>query len=109
MIMSDTQAPVLLKPSGRLDANTSERFENEMLEQLSQSPQGMVMDFSGLGYVSSAGLRVVLLAAKKVKAAGGRFVLCGVSPAILEVFRVSGFLSILTVVPDRDAALAHFN
>lgn len=106
--MSQIQTPVLLHPTGRLDANTSERFEHEMLEQLSASPQGMVMDFSDIGYVSSAGLRVVLLAAKKVKAAGGTFVLCGVSAPILEVFRVSGFLSILTVVPDRDAALTRF-
>ena len=106
--MSDVQTPVLLQPSGRLDANTSQQFESEMLAQLNESPQGMVMDFSNLSYVSSAGLRVVLLAAKKVKAAGGRFVLCGISPAILEVFRVSGFLSILTVAPDRDAALAKF-
>jgi anti-anti-sigma factor len=106
--MSDVQSPVLLQPSGRLDANTSERFESEMIEQLSHSPKGMVMDFSEIGYVSSAGLRVVLLAAKKVKAMGGTFVLCGISPAILEVFRVSGFLSILTVTPDRDAALARF-
>lgn len=106
--MSATRTPVLLNPTGRLDANTSERFENEMLEQLGASPQGMVMDFSSIGYVSSAGLRVVLLAAKKVKAAGGTFVLCGLSPSIQEVFRVSGFLSILTVAADRDAALAHF-
>lgn len=106
--MSELRTPALLQPSGRLDANNSERFESEMLEQLNQSPKGMVMDFSDIGYVSSAGLRVVLLAAKKVKAAGGTFVLCGISPAILEVFRVSGFLSILTVTPDRNAALAHF-
>lgn len=106
--MSELQSPVLLCPSGRLDANTSERFESEVLEQVSQSPKGMVMDFSEIGYVSSAGLRVVLLAAKKVKAAGGTFVLCGISPAIREVFRVSGFLSILTVEPDREAALAQF-
>lgn len=106
--MSELQSPALLCPSGRIDANNSERFESEMLEQLSQSPKGLVMDFSEIGYVSSAGLRVVLLAAKKVKAAGGTFVLCGISPAVLEVFRVSGFLSILTVTPDRASALARF-
>lgn len=106
--MSETQSPVLLQPTGRLDANTSKDFEKEVLEQLSQSPEGAVMDFSDLRYVSSAGLRVVLLAAKKVKAAGGTFVLCGLSPSILEVFRISGFLSILTVEPDRGAAMARF-
>ena len=68
--MSETQSPILLQPTGRLDANTSKDFEKEVLEQLSQSPDGAVMDFSELRYVSSAGLRVVLLAAKKVKATG---------------------------------------
>lgn len=107
-IMSDVQRSVLLAPSGRLDANTSADFEKEVMQHLSLSPGGMVMDFSGLRYVSSAGLRVVLLAAKKLKAAGGTFVLCGLSASIEEVFKISGFLSILTVEPDRDAAMAHF-
>ncbi len=107
--MSDAQTPALLHPSGRLDANNSAQFEKDMLEVLDRSPHGMVMDFSELGYVSSAGLRVVLLAAKKVKAAGGTFVLCGLSPSVSEVFKISGFLSILTVVPDRGAALARFS
>jgi serine/threonine-protein kinase RsbW len=107
-IMSDVQSSVLLAPSGRLDANTSAEFEKEVMQHLSLSPRGMVMDFSGLRYVSSAGLRVVLLAAKKLKSAGGTFVLCGLSAPIEEVFKISGFLSILTVEPDRDAAMAHF-
>jgi serine/threonine-protein kinase RsbW len=106
--MSEATGPAVLAPSGRLDANTAPAFEKEMLAGLDRAPRGMVMDFSGLGYVSSAGLRVVLLAAKKVKAAGGAFVLCGLAPPIAEVFRVSGFLSILTVEPDRASALAHF-
>jgi anti-anti-sigma factor len=107
--MSDTPGPVLLTPSGRLDTNTSAEFEKDVMAQLSRQPRAMVMDFSGLGYVSSAGLRVVLLAAKRMKAAGGAFVLCGLSPSVAEVFKVSGFLSILTVEPDRDAALARVN
>lgn len=106
--MSEATCPAVLAPAGRLDANTSPAFEQEMLDELTRSPHGLVMDFSALLYVSSAGLRVVLLAAKKVKAQGGVFVLCGLKPAIAEVFRVSGFLSILTVEPDRAAALARF-
>ncbi|HJU15925.1 MAG TPA: anti-sigma factor antagonist [Stellaceae bacterium] len=106
--MSETTSPAVLAPCGRLDANTSPEFEREMLEELNRSPNGMVMDFSKLDYVSSAGLRVVLLAAKRVKAAGGVFVLCGLGPTIAEVFKVSGFLSILMVEPDCAAALARF-
>lgn len=106
--MSEAISPAVLAPAGRLDATTSPAFEREMLEELTRSPHGLVMDFSALGYVSSAGLRVVLLAAKKVKAQGGVFVLCGLAPTIAEVFRVSGFLSILAVEPDRAAALARF-
>lgn len=107
-MMSQPPDPAVLAPFGRLDASTSPAFEQEMLDALDRAPRGLVMDFSALLYVSSAGLRVVLLAAKKAKAAGGLFVLCGLKPTIAEVFKVSGFLSILTVEPDRAAALAHF-
>lgn len=106
--MTEPNSPVLLAPEGRLDASNATAFEAEMLAVLPQSSIGLVMDFGGLSYVSSAGLRVVLLAAKKVKAGGGRFVLCGLSPQIAEVFKVSGFLAILNVAPNRAAAFAQF-
>ena len=64
-----------------------------------------MVDFSALTYVSSAGLRVILMAAKRVKQSQGKLVLFGLSPQVREVFEISGFLKILDVVDDRAAAL----
>lgn len=66
----------------------------------------VVIDFAALDYISSAGLRVVLMTAKRAKQGKGTLVLCGLQPHVKEVFEISGFLKILEVAPDRLAALA---
>jgi anti-anti-sigma factor len=89
---------------GRLDSATSSTFEKS-IETLFTQPGGRALfDFAGIDYVSSAGLRVVLMAAKRARQAQGRLVLCGLSPHVKEVFEISGFLKILTVVDAREAA-----
>ena len=66
----------------------------------------MVLDLARLDYISSAGLRVVLLLAKKLKQAGGALALCDIQPSVREVFEISGFLAILTVCDTRAQAVA---
>ncbi len=63
-----------------------------------------ILDLAGLAFTSSAGLRVFLALAKRIKTAGGQLVFCAVQPAVREVFEVSGFTRILTLVPDLAAA-----
>lgn len=94
---------------GRLDSGNSAAFETEVMQRLDRSPRAMVFDFAGLTYVSSAGLRVVLLTAKRLRSRGSQFVLCGLSEPVRDVFKISGFLSVLTVEPDRNAALGRLN
>ena len=65
-----------------------------------------VVDFSQLAYISSAGLRVLLMAAKRVKTENGALILCGMQDHIQEVFEISGFLQILTVAGTRQEAEA---
>jgi stage II sporulation protein AA (anti-sigma F factor antagonist) len=67
-----------------------------------------VLDFAGLDYISSAGLRMVLVVAKRLKQESGLLVLCGMQPHVHEVFDISGFLAILNVEPTRSEALARF-
>jgi len=100
--MSET----ILKPVGRLDSHTAPGFEQEVLGALASGTTRMLIDFSELQYVSSAGLRIVLIAAKKLKATGGKLALCSLSESIAEVFNISGFSSILNIQPDQAAALA---
>jgi len=102
------ESPLIVAPEGRLDSNTSSGFEKEVRELLAGGARRLIMDFSGLDYMSSAGLRIVLLAAKRMKAISGKLVICGLNDTITEVFEISGFLASLTVVADRNAALRAF-
>ena len=66
----------------------------------------LVLDFAALDYISSAGLRLVLVLAKRLKQERGRLVLCAMQPHVHEVFDISGFLAILDVQATRQEALA---
>ena len=70
--------------------------------------KNLVLDFAALDYISSAGLRMVLVVAKRLKGEGGQLVLSGMQPHVREVFDISGFLAILNVEPTRAEALARF-
>ncbi len=92
-------------PQGRLDSMNAATVEKELVGLVDGGSTKVVIDMVGLDYISSAGLRLILVVAKKLKPLGGSLVLCGMQPHIREVFEISGFLSILTVTADRDAAL----
>jgi anti-anti-sigma factor len=94
---------------GRLDSSTSAEFESQALGSLTADQPRLVISFSELNYISSAGLRVILILAKKIRQTHGRLALCEMSPAIREVFDISGFLSILTVRNTQAEALAEIN
>ncbi len=93
-------------PTGRINSQTSKSFEEAVLAAIAAGSKSMVFDFADLNYISSAGLRVVLLAGKRLKAAGGKLVLTNLQPAIREVFEISGFLNLFTVTDDRAAAVS---
>ncbi|AFA49370.1 STAS domain-containing protein [Acetobacterium woodii] len=82
---------------GRMDTNTSPEFQKEMETYYSQEGFKMVLDFDKLDFVSSAGLRVLLLIQKKSKALNGSLVIKNVKPEIQEVFDMTGFSDILTI------------
>lgn len=85
------------KPIGRLDGTTAAAAENEILGLLVDGVSSITIDLSELDYVSSAGLRVMLVSAKAAKAKGGKVVLLSPKPAIMEVLTISGFDKILQV------------
>ncbi|MDF2657812.1 MAG: anti-anti-sigma regulatory factor, SpoIIAA [Paenibacillus sp.] len=91
--------------SGRLDANTSGHLEASFLQSVEAGASRFVFNLGGLEYVSSAGLRSLLLAAKKVKAIQGRLALAHLSEQVREVFDMSGFSSIFKLCATEDEAL----
>ena len=80
---------------GRLDTTTAPELEAELKENMDKI-QALVLDFSELEYISSAGLRVLLMAQKTMAEKDGLKV-TGVSPLILDVFEVTGFTDILDI------------
>ena len=81
---------------GRLDTNTAPQLEAELKTSLSGITE-LELDFSGLEYISSAGLRV-LLAAQKTMSRQGKMTIRNVNETIMEVFEITGFVEILTIV-----------
>ncbi|MBY0557900.1 MAG: STAS domain-containing protein [Burkholderiaceae bacterium] len=94
-----------LQLSGRLDSATASGFEKPLQDLFNLPGSRVLLDFSALDYISSAGLRVVLMAAKRAKLAQGALLLCSLQPQVRDVFEISGFLRILEVAPDQAAAL----
>ena len=89
---------------GRLDTATAPATEEKLIALLGTG--GVVADLSGVRYVSSAGLRVLLKAAKQARTNGVAFSVCGLQPAVQEVFEISGFDKIIPSHPTRAEALA---
>lgn len=97
---------LILQPKKRIDSSTAKSFEEQANALVDGGPKKVIIDLSGLDYISSAGLRVVLTTAKRVKAAGGALTLCGVSNNVKDVFEVSGFASIFGMHAGVEEALA---
>ncbi|MGM0593495.1 MAG: STAS domain-containing protein [Pseudomonadota bacterium] len=92
--------------AGRLDSMTAPEVEGQLLPLADKPGADLLLDLSALEYISSAGLRVVLMAAKRLRAGKGRFRLCGMSDHVRQVFEISGFLGILTVCDDCEQAIS---
>ncbi len=79
------------QPIGRFDASTATQHEMEMRRLLGGDAQSLELDFSGIEFLSSAGLRVLLVAAKLTEKKGGTLQLTGARSAIREVILTVGF------------------
>jgi anti-anti-sigma factor len=96
----------VVTPNGRLDANASTAFADRVGALVGAAKPKLLIDFSGIDFVSSAGLRALLVLLKKVQAAGGAFALCGVRAPVREVLDISGFTSMMSIHPARAEAIA---
>ncbi len=97
---------VVLAPVGSLNTQTSPKLEQKAVEHLNASERKFVVDFSKVDYISSAGLRVLLMLAKRLKGQGA-LALCGLSDDVRKVFAICGFERDFTIARTRDEALEH--
>ena len=87
----------ILQPQGRLDATSASEMDRSVITLINGGIMHLVLDLSGLEYVSSAGLRVFLSAAKRMKQVQGKFSLANPTPQVQQVLQVAGFSTILPV------------
>lgn len=88
---------IVIYLSGRIDSTASVEFEEKLIEIIDKGSHNMIADFEKIQFISSAGLRVLLLAAKKIKPYGGKLMLSNMSKDVREVFDISGFSSIFEI------------
>ena len=106
-ILEETQeGATIVLPRGRVDSVSSTDLEGCLLGHVAAGKTQLVVDCSSMEYISSAGLRVILMLAKKLKDTGGRLVLCAMPESVRLVFELAGFLPIFEIEESRQAALA---
>ena len=96
---------VIARLAGRLDSSSAPAAEEQLTRLVGSAAPRLAIDLSRLEYISSAGLRVLLLVARKVQQANGKLALFGLAPSVSEVFSISGFNTIFTIRDDAAAAI----
>lgn len=96
---------LVISAAGRLDSSTAATLE-AVLPARVREHEAVILNLAEVPYVSSAGLRVLLIGAKAAKAAGHKLIIAAPAPAVVEVFDISGFSTIFMIAGNVDEALA---
>jgi len=91
---------------GRLDSACAPELDGHLHAAIAAPGSRLVVDFARLDYISSAGFRVLLVAAKAAETEGRRLVLCGLTGPVRQLFDIGGFLQLCTIAHSRDEAIA---
>ena len=94
----------VVAPSGRIDTTTSGALDDALRQAVDQGARNLLVDLGEVEYISSAGLRVFLILAKRMRDLGGRLVLCGLGQPVRQVFQLAGFLPLFTIATTRARA-----
>lgn len=99
----------VVSATGRIDVTSAQQFHEAIdphLEECVTQGVALLMDLGGVDYISSAGLRELLIAAKRIGGSKGRMRVCRLQPMVKEVMRISRFDLVLDISEGRDEALA---
>ena len=103
---------VVAAPVGRIDHAAAGHLEQHLAPLLAESrvgKAGVILDFAGVDYISSVGLRVLMIAAKEMRRHGARIAVAALQPVVAEIFAISRFDSVLDVFPSVTAAVEKFS
>jgi len=93
--------------SGRLDVNTSPGVQKQLQALMDKGEKRLVFDLSGLTYISSVGLGLLIIVAKKMQTIDGKLALATLNDHIHEIFKIAGFTRVFSIYPTRDEAVAY--
>lgn len=89
--------------SGRIDATTSPELEDELLKLIDDGTNYVILDMADVPYLSSAGLRILLLAVKQLYS-NGQLGLCNLQESVLEIIEMAGFSNFMSIFDTRQEA-----
>ncbi len=99
------EGALVISVVGRIDGLNAQEFHKNIDEEITGSDNPVVLDLEKLSYISSAGLRSILLIAKALKSKNTRFMLCSLPGPIREIFKIAGFDKIIDVIESRSEAI----
>jgi anti-sigma B factor antagonist/stage II sporulation protein AA (anti-sigma F factor antagonist) len=99
---------LVLRMNGRLDAVSSPNAERKVFDYINNGQHKLLLDFAGIDYLSSAGMRMLLSVTKKLKTLSGKLVLCSVTTNVMDVLKMSGFDHVLELSQTEEDALRKF-
>jgi anti-sigma B factor antagonist len=102
--ISSTDKIVTISVEGSIDSNTAGDLQAQIMEKVVES-QNVLLDFSKVDFVSSAGLRVLLMIYRQIKSKNGKVVLVGVSEEIHDVMSMTGFVNFFEITDTIENAL----
>ncbi len=88
---------LIICPCGRVDGSTVDILDRAIREYTESGSGVLIFNFEEMEYISSAGLRTLLLSARKMQSGGGKAIFCGLAPHIVQIFEISGFSAILDI------------
>lgn len=103
--VEEIEQKYILRLEGRIDTITAPFVEKRINEIIKQNHLAILVDFSNVEYLSSAGLRLLLSSAKKLKAVNGHFVIFSVNDDVLEIIKMAGFERVLKICRSEKEAL----
>lgn len=89
--------PIIIKVEGRIDGLTSKQIGAELDEIINSGVKNLILDFAGVYYLSSAGIRVLINVMKRLNSEDGQLFFVSLSHHILEIFKISGLSSVFKV------------
>ncbi|MBO9308433.1 MAG: STAS domain-containing protein [Chloroflexi bacterium] len=106
--VSEMRRVMLIEVSGRVDSLSATKLGEALNEQIDSGRNRLVIDLSNVEYISSAGLRELVSAAKKVRSSGGDLRIAGPSHRVRDVLQLAGLLELLQVFPTQIEAVSSF-